>query len=122
MVANITKALRGRRPPGQPRPTGPISGPTTPSSTRSTRRSQRSSSGLANKKLVTNHDAFGYYVDRYGLEFVGSVIPSFDTQAELSSGDISDLVAKIEREGVKAVFSEASLPPKTAEAIAARRA
>jgi manganese/iron transport system substrate-binding protein len=75
-------------------------------------------SGLTNKKLVSNHDAFGYYVDRYGLEFVGSVIPSFDSQAELSANDISDLVDKIRAEGVKAVFSEASLPPKTAAAIA----
>ena len=75
---------------------------------------------LANKKLVTNHDAFGYYVERYGLEFVGSVIPSFDTQAELSSADIADLVDEIKTEGVKAVFSEASLPPKTAEAIASQ--
>ena len=77
-------------------------------------------SGLANKKLVSNHDAFGYYVGRYGLDFVGSVIPSFDTQTELSSNDISDLVHKIRAEGVKAVFSEASLPPKTAEAIASQ--
>jgi len=73
--------------------------------------------GLANKKLVTNHDAFGYYVDHYGLEFVGSIIPSFDTQAELSAQDISDIVAKIRGAGVKAVFSESSLPPKTADAI-----
>jgi zinc/manganese transport system substrate-binding protein/manganese/iron transport system substrate-binding protein len=76
-------------------------------------------SRLTNKKFVSNHDAFAYYVDRYELEFVGSVIPSFDTQAELSSSDITDLVAKIEREGVKAVFSETSLPAKTAAAIAA---
>jgi len=75
---------------------------------------------LTDRKLVSNHDAFGYYVARYGLEFVGSVIPSFDTQAELSSHDISDLVQKIRSEGVKAVFSEASLPPKTAEAIASQ--
>jgi zinc/manganese transport system substrate-binding protein/manganese/iron transport system substrate-binding protein len=73
---------------------------------------------LSNKKLVTNHDAFGYYVDHYGLDFVGSVVPSFDSQAELSPQDINGLVAKIKAEGVKAVFSEASLPPKTAEAIA----
>ena len=63
---------------------------------------------LTNKKLVTNHDAFGYYVDRYGLEFVGSTIPSFDTSAELSASDIQDLVAKIKAQGVKAVFSESS--------------
>ena len=73
--------------------------------------------GLTNKKLVTNHGAFGYYVDRYGLDFVGSIIPSFDSQAELSAQDISNLVRLIKDTGVKAVFSESSLPPKTAEAI-----
>jgi ABC-type Zn uptake system ZnuABC Zn-binding protein ZnuA len=73
---------------------------------------------LANKKLVTDHDAFGYYVDRYGLELVGTVIPTFDTSAELSGRDVRDLVAKIRATKVKAVFTEASLPPKTAETIA----
>ena len=73
---------------------------------------------LSNKKLVTNHDAFGYYIDHYGLDFVGSVIPSFDTQTELSPQDVGDLVAKIKAERVKAVFSESSLPSKTAAAIA----
>jgi len=33
---------------------------------------------LPDKKLVTNHDAFGYYAERYGMDIVGSVIPSFD--------------------------------------------
>ncbi|MBP2706501.1 zinc ABC transporter substrate-binding protein [Microbispora sp. RL4-1S] len=69
------------------------------------------------RKLVTNHDAFGYYIERYKLTFVGSIIPSFDTSAELSAKQISDLVAKIKASGVSAVFSESSLPPKTAEAI-----
>ena len=73
---------------------------------------------LANRKLVTNHDAFGYYVQRYHLEFIGSIIPSFDTSAELSAKDVTDLVAKIKATGVKAIFSESSLPPKTAETIA----
>jgi len=72
---------------------------------------------LPNKKVVTNHDAFGYYLDHYGLDFVGSIIPSFDTQAELSADNIKDIVGKIRRSGVKAVFSESSVPPKTAEAI-----
>ncbi|MFK3985352.1 metal ABC transporter substrate-binding protein [Micromonospora sp. NPDC050397] len=69
------------------------------------------------RKLVTNHDAFGYYVDRYGLQFVGSVIPSLDTSAELSASQLADLVARIRATGTKAVFSESSLPPKSAEAI-----
>jgi ABC-type Zn uptake system ZnuABC Zn-binding protein ZnuA len=74
---------------------------------------------LANRKLVTNHDAFGYYLDRYGLELVGSVIPSFDSSAELSGADIRELVARIEATGVRAVFAEATLPPRAAETIAA---
>ena len=78
---------------------------------------ERQVDSLANKKVVTNHDAFGYYLDRYGLELVGSVIPSFDTSAELSGRDIRDLVAKIKATGVKAIFSETSLPPRAAETI-----
>jgi ABC-type Zn uptake system ZnuABC Zn-binding protein ZnuA len=80
---------------------------------------ERQIDSLANKKVVTNHDAFHYYLDRYGLELVGSVIPSFDTSAELSGRDIRDLVAKIKATGVKAIFSETTLPPKAAETIAA---
>ncbi|RSM48059.1 zinc ABC transporter substrate-binding protein [Actinoplanes sp. ATCC 53533] len=70
------------------------------------------------RKLVTNHDAFGYYVDRYQLQFVGSVIPSMDTSAELSARQLQDLVAKIKATGTRAIFTESSLPPKTAGAIA----
>ncbi|GAA2582052.1 metal ABC transporter substrate-binding protein [Winogradskya consettensis] len=75
---------------------------------------------VAQRKLVTNHDAFGYYVDRYQLDFVGSVIPSLDTSAELSTAQLAALVAKIKQTGTKAIFTESSLPPKTAEAIAAQ--
>jgi len=67
--------------------------------------------------LVTNHDAFGYYTARYGITYVGSIIPSFDTSAELSGRAIQQIVTKIKSTGVKAVFSESSLPPKTAETI-----
>jgi len=68
--------------------------------------------------LVTNHDAFTYLIDAYGLTFVGSVIPSFDDNAEPSAAEIDDLVAKIRATGVQAVFSEASISPKAAETIA----
>jgi zinc/manganese transport system substrate-binding protein len=73
--------------------------------------------GLTNRKVVTNHDALGYYIDRYDLEFVGSIIPSFDSSAELSATDIDGIVEAIRSNGVNAVFSESSIPPKTAEAI-----
>jgi ABC-type Zn uptake system ZnuABC Zn-binding protein ZnuA len=78
---------------------------------------ERQIDSLANKKVVTNHDAFGYYLDRYGLELVGSVIPSFDSSAELSGRDLRDLVAKVKATRVKAIFSETTLPPKAAETI-----
>ena len=73
---------------------------------------------LPSKKIVTNHDAFGYYIEHYGLKYVGAVFPSFDTQSELSPTDITDLVAKIKAERVKVVFAESSLPPKAAASIA----
>ena len=79
---------------------------------------RRQVGSLANRKVVTDHDAFGYYLDRYGLELVGSVIPSFDSSAELSGRDIRDLVARIKATRVRAVFSETSLPPRAAETIA----
>jgi zinc/manganese transport system substrate-binding protein/manganese/iron transport system substrate-binding protein len=69
------------------------------------------------RKVVTNHDAFGYYLDRYGLTYVGSVIPSFDTSAELSGKALSELVSTIRAQHVRAVFSESSLPPRTAETV-----
>lgn len=71
----------------------------------------------AARKLVTDHDAFGYYIARYHLDFVGSIIPSFDSSAELSAQDISDIVARIRATSTKAIFSESSLPPRTAETI-----
>jgi zinc/manganese transport system substrate-binding protein/manganese/iron transport system substrate-binding protein len=72
----------------------------------------------ANRKLVTNHDAFGYYVKAYGLEFVGSVIPSLDTNAEPSAKDTADLIDKIKAQHVKAIFTEASLNPQLEQQIA----
>lgn len=72
----------------------------------------------AERKLVTDHDAFGYFASRFGVDVVGAVIPSQTTQAQPSAKDVSDLIALIEAEGVKAVFPESSLSAKVADAIA----
>jgi ABC-type Zn uptake system ZnuABC Zn-binding protein ZnuA/ABC-type Mn2+/Zn2+ transport system permease subunit len=74
----------------------------------------------ARRKLVTDHDAFGYFAHRYGIEVVGAVIPSQTTQAQPSAKDLSALAALIEREHVAAIFPESSLSAKVAEAIAAQ--
>jgi zinc/manganese transport system substrate-binding protein/manganese/iron transport system substrate-binding protein len=34
-----------------------------------------------NRKLVTDHEAFGYYCEQYGLAQVGAVIPAYTTEA-----------------------------------------
>jgi ABC-type Zn uptake system ZnuABC Zn-binding protein ZnuA len=72
----------------------------------------------AQRKLVTTHDALGYYADRYGLEVVGAVIPALTTQAQASAGEVDELVETIRREGVKAIFAESSINPKLEQVIA----
>jgi ABC-type Zn uptake system ZnuABC Zn-binding protein ZnuA len=73
----------------------------------------------ADRKLVTSHDALGYFARRYGIEVVGTVIPSLSTAAQPSAGDVSQLVATIKRAGVKTIFAESSVNPKVERAIAA---
>jgi ABC-type Zn uptake system ZnuABC Zn-binding protein ZnuA len=70
------------------------------------------------RKLVTSHDAFGYYARRYGLTIVGALIPSLSTQAQPSARDTERLVHQIERERVKSIFPESSLNPKLEKAVA----
>ena len=72
----------------------------------------------ADRQLVTDHDALGYFVDAYGLEFVGSIFPSLDVTAEPSAQEIETLVAQIRDRGVRAIFTESSVNPRLAEAIA----
>lgn len=72
----------------------------------------------AQRKLVTTHDALGYYADRYGIEVVGALIPSQSTAAQPSAGDTQELVDQIERENVEAIFPESSIDPKLERAVA----
>jgi ABC-type Zn uptake system ZnuABC Zn-binding protein ZnuA len=72
----------------------------------------------AQRKLVTSHDALGYYADRYGIETIGAVIPSLSTQAQPSAKDVQALVDQIERTRVKAIFPERSINPKLERAVA----
>jgi zinc/manganese transport system substrate-binding protein len=72
----------------------------------------------AQRKLVSDHDAFNYFAHRYGIAVIGAVIPSQTTQAQASAADIADLVRIVRREHVRAIFPESSLSPKLAEQIA----
>lgn len=72
----------------------------------------------AKRKIVTTHDALGYFARRYGVDVVGAVIPSLSTQAQASAGDVQRLVEQIRREGVEAIFPESSVNPDIERAIA----
>ena len=70
------------------------------------------------RKLVTTHDALGYYARRYGLEVVGATIPSLSTQAQPSAAATERLIRRIRSERVPAVFPESAVAPKLERAIA----
>ena len=70
------------------------------------------------RKVVTDHDAFGYLAARYGFAVVGTVIPARTTVAEPSAGELTDLAETVQRERVRAVFPESSVGAELAETIA----
>jgi ABC-type Zn uptake system ZnuABC Zn-binding protein ZnuA len=72
----------------------------------------------AERKLVTSHDALGYYARRYGFTVVGAAIPSLSTQAQPSAAATKRLVDQIKSEHVAAIFPESALNPKLEQAIA----
>ena len=72
----------------------------------------------AERKLVTNHDAFDYLAAHYGIRVVGSVIPALSTAAQPSAQDVADLIDRIRAEHVHAVFTESSLDPALERQIA----
>lgn len=68
--------------------------------------------------LVTDHDALGYFAERYGLRIVGTVMPAPTTLAEPSARELKALADTIRREKVGVVFAGGSTPPALARRIA----
>jgi ABC-type Zn uptake system ZnuABC Zn-binding protein ZnuA len=71
------------------------------------------------RKLITDHQVFGYYADRYGLEQIGAVIPSFSTASQPSAQELAALEDKIRQYGVRTIFVGATVNPALAEQVAA---
>ena len=72
------------------------------------------------RKLVTNHEALGYFADRYGFEVIGTVIPTPSSMAQASPAGLEQLAEIIEHEGIKAIFAETLHSVDDVEALAAR--
>jgi zinc/manganese transport system substrate-binding protein/manganese/iron transport system substrate-binding protein len=73
---------------------------------------------VARRKLVTNHDAFGYLAAHYHITVLGSVLNSLSTAAQPSAKDIAALISKIRAAHVRAIFTESSINPKLEQQIA----
>ena len=69
--------------------------------------------------LVTNHQAFGYFAERYGFIVVGAIIPNFSTDSSPSAQQLADLIEQIKLYDAPAIFLDASDNPDLAKQIAA---
>ena len=58
----------------------------------------------ANRKLVTDHEALGYFADRYGFTIIGAVVPGFSTDAAPSAQQMAGLIDLIKSSGAPAIF------------------
>jgi ABC-type Zn uptake system ZnuABC Zn-binding protein ZnuA len=67
--------------------------------------------------LVTSHDSFQYFAQRYNFEIVGALMPT-TTEVEPSAQDLAKLMETIEHSGAKAVFAEKSQTDRLSRQIA----
>ena len=68
------------------------------------------------RRIVSTHDAFGYFAARYGLEFIAP--QGVSTEAEPSARDIARIIDAARREKVAAVFLENISDPRLARRLA----
>jgi zinc/manganese transport system substrate-binding protein len=71
------------------------------------------------RQMITNHESFGYFAERYGFEILGVVIPGGSTLAEPSSAHLADLIGLMRETGARVIFAETSQPTTLADALAA---
>jgi ABC-type Zn uptake system ZnuABC Zn-binding protein ZnuA len=71
----------------------------------------------ARRLLVTNHESFGYFADRYGFSVVGTVIPSVSTGAAPSAQEMAALIKHIKEHAAPAIFLETGANPQLAKQI-----
>ena len=68
------------------------------------------------RKIITSHDAFGYFEKAYGIDFVAP--QGVSTEAEASAKDVARIIRQIRREKIPAVFLENVSDPRLVERIA----
>ncbi|MFY9657201.1 MAG: zinc ABC transporter substrate-binding protein, partial [Methylocystis sp.] len=68
------------------------------------------------RRIVSTHDAFGYFSARYGLDFIAP--EGVSTEAEPSARDIARIIDAARREQVAAIFLENISDPRLAQRLA----
>lgn len=65
---------------------------------------------LDKRKVITSHDAFGYFGAHYGIKFLAP--QGMSTETEPSARQVAQLIRQIQKEKIKAVFVENMSNPK----------
>ena len=58
----------------------------------------------AHRKVISTHDAFGYFAAGYGIEFIAPL--GVSTESEVSARDIAGIITQVKASGIPAVFLE----------------
>ncbi|MFY8105538.1 MAG: metal ABC transporter substrate-binding protein [Elstera sp.] len=70
----------------------------------------------AQRRVITSHDAFGYYGKAYGVSFYAP--QGMNTDSEASAKDVARLISQIRKEKIKAVFVENISDPRLTQQLA----
>lgn len=68
------------------------------------------------RKVLTSHDAFGYFGQRYGVSFLAPV--GFSTEAEASASDVASIIKQLKAEHINTYFMENQTDPRLVKQIA----
>jgi zinc/manganese transport system substrate-binding protein len=68
------------------------------------------------RKILTSHEALGYFGKEYGVEFLSPL--GLSTETEASAADVAQLIDQIKKERVKVYFIESSNDPRLIKQIA----
>src|SRR5260370_12223234 len=71
----------------------------------------------ARRKVITTHDAFGYFAAEYGIAFVAA--QGVSTETEASARDIARIIRAIREQNIPALFFENAVDPRLVRRIAA---
>jgi zinc/manganese transport system substrate-binding protein len=70
----------------------------------------------AKRRVITTHDAFGYFAKAYGIEFIAP--QGVSTETEASAKDVAKIIRQIKAQKIPAVFMENISDPRLMQQIA----